>query len=248
MIKQWFVAFIVLQNVSKVLGNKPSTNSTKVELRIVGGSEVKPNTLPWQVMLRFESGNRCGGTILCPKFVMSAGHCKRSISIEVGLHDITEDEVGKKTVHKVKTIHLHPKYERVYPVKTDRYDFCLFEVEEPIEFRPEARPLYLPKSGDDSFDSGTTFVVSGFGRLWDEDTFKSLPIKLNSVSVPWISDKDCKKAYSKPKGGHLFKIETPLMMCAGDVARGKIDSCAGDSGGTTTFEAKFLLKFINSTY
>ena len=49
-------------------------NSQELDDRIIGGVAVKPHTIPWQAGL-FVGLNICGGTILCPKFVMTAGHC-----------------------------------------------------------------------------------------------------------------------------------------------------------------------------
>ena len=44
--------------------------------RIVGGWELKPHSMPWQAAIA-NIGNvqYCGGTIICPRYVMSAAHC-----------------------------------------------------------------------------------------------------------------------------------------------------------------------------
>ena len=44
--------------------------------RIVGGNEVDPNSIPWQV-LYLSPGGTCGGTIISPYHIMTAAHCHR---------------------------------------------------------------------------------------------------------------------------------------------------------------------------
>ena len=44
--------------------------------RIVGGNEVDPNSIPWQV-LYLSPGRICGGTIISPYHIMTAAHCHR---------------------------------------------------------------------------------------------------------------------------------------------------------------------------
>ena len=45
---------------------------------IVGGCVVKPRSLPWQVVIVYKNEldqAHCGGTVICPKFVLTAAHC-----------------------------------------------------------------------------------------------------------------------------------------------------------------------------
>jgi trypsin len=51
-------------------GQRPPTS------RIVGGSEAKINSWPWQAMLTSTSGRQfCGGSLVHPQFVVTASHC-----------------------------------------------------------------------------------------------------------------------------------------------------------------------------
>ena len=68
-------------------------------------------------------------------------------------------------------------------------------------------------------------MVTGWGQDISHDV-DSTTDRLRKVGVPWVSDKYCKKNYEK-KG---IKI-TPRMMCSGDVEKGTVDACQGDSGG-----------------
>ena len=64
--------------------------------RIVGGTTVVPNSLPWQAFIRIARQFRCGGSILNKRFVISAMHCFiDNVDIENPGSDII---VGKVTI------------------------------------------------------------------------------------------------------------------------------------------------------
>ena len=47
------------------------------DTKIVGGKPAYPHSIPWQVALVFTntSSIQCGGTIICDKYVLTAGKC-----------------------------------------------------------------------------------------------------------------------------------------------------------------------------
>ena len=88
----------------------------------IGGQVAKPNSIPWQVGLvkTGEDNPDCGGTIICTKFVMTAAHCVKSVSIcntnpmncqvLVGEHDLSNSD-DDATRHNIKEFHVHPNYQ-----------------------------------------------------------------------------------------------------------------------------------------
>ena len=101
------------------------------------------------------------------------------------------------------------------------YDFAILELTTPIALTGEskARAACLPTASDKTFTAGTLFTVSGWGTTqWQGDQ----PHDLHFVKVPWVSDNQCKQAYSGI---------TDQMICAGNWVNGGVDSCQGDSGG-----------------
>ena len=83
--------------------------------RIVGGWELKPHSMPWQAAIA-NIGNvqYCGGTIICPRYVMSAAHCswndqtrafvdESDFVVLIGAHE--KPPAGSYAVHKVQAIH-----------------------------------------------------------------------------------------------------------------------------------------------
>merc|ERR1711973_35700 len=184
--------------------------------RIVGGEEVEPHSIPWQVYL---GDVNCGGTIICPRFVMTAAHCidqEVAKEVYVGLHNV-KDDLNEDRLHEVKKIYKHPKYEDF------NYDFAILELTHPINMSSDAKAIFLP-NGKEKFNSESLFLTSGWGLT----SFGGDPSDtLLSVTVPWVPRGVCKDAYG-------LQI-TPQMMCAGDMENGKIDTCTGDSGGPLTW-------------
>jgi len=211
--------------------------------KIVGGDETVPHSLPWQAAMisKFDiSGNlnvMCGGVIICPKFVLTAGHCtenqepeRKQVVVGVWNRKALEPSI---TRHDIAQFHDHPAYKSIHG-EYSVYDYSILELVDPIVFKPEAQAVYLPEA-DQEFSPDSKFLISGWGARSDPNSMGS-PNKLMSVTVPWVSDEDCKAAYAEPKkqkdDGRLVKYDiNEAMICAGDAEVGKIDACFGDSGG-----------------
>jgi len=209
------------------------------DVRIVGGGEANPNSIPWQVALvsSLSDGRRpiCGGTILCPNYVITAAHCTRwtqgiasRLHIIAGEHNLDVDMANDKaTRHRVEKIIDHNSY-KTFPNGVPDYDYSILKLSDPIDLShaSNAKAACLPGPAL-SFTQGTKFVVSGWGRTVAGNPSSSSRV-LHHVSVPWVSDTRCKQSY----GSNNI---TPRMLCAGDITNGNIDACQGDSGGPLTF-------------
>jgi len=195
--------------------------------RIVGGKEVKPNSVPWQVALVLGNAKIpfCGGTIASATKIVTAAHCvveyqeiASYLKVIVGEHD-TLDHMDNATIHDVKSIAVHGEYNKA----THDNDLAILTLAVPIDLSDIAKPACLPTwSGRMNLKVGEDLVVSGWGKL---QSIGDQPNVLHSVAVPYVSHKECKKIYD---------VITDNMMCAGNVKEGGIDSCQGDSGGPLT--------------
>lgn len=209
--------------------------------RIVGGEPAVPGSWPWQVALvkRGEdnfNGQFCGGSLIHPKWVLSAAHCfegGRDAGDFVVLEDTSDLRSGGRRI-PVKRVLSHARYNG----KTYENDIALLELTEPAHSQP-ARLVREPAM-DLYQEPGVLATVTGWGLLRpiretasgyvDElsgkpvgDTSELFTSRLMQVDLPLVSTGTCRTAYP---GAAIDERQ----LCAG-LRRGGKDSCQGDSGG-----------------
>ncbi|KAL0993918.1 hypothetical protein UPYG_G00115550 [Umbra pygmaea] len=222
-------------NSSTVLGDLPSwafyptlatiPKETSNDQRIVGGNDVIPGEIPWQVsLINKETGQSfCGGSLLSELWVITAAHCLVEgqigfFIIRLGEHKLGIQE-GPEQDHAVAEHHVHPRYN----TKKSRYnhDIALLKLQEPALLSDYVLPICLgPKDFTETLlRNGPTSVVSGWGRtryLGADST------TLQKVEVPYVDRIECKESNTA--------WVSPFMFCAGYRSEQK-DACQGDSGG-----------------
>merc|ERR1711962_59104 len=131
-----------------------TTGNNVGEDRIVGGTKVKPHTLPWQVAMIPKGDTdgqffvNCGGVIICPRFVLTAAHCTEgkkpnALQVLAGAHNIDKIEPSTSR-HDIAKFHDHPSYNN--PGEYSTYDYSILQLSQPILFKDEARPVFLHES------------------------------------------------------------------------------------------------------
>uniref|UniRef100_H2Y821 Peptidase S1 domain-containing protein n=1 Tax=Ciona savignyi TaxID=51511 RepID=H2Y821_CIOSA len=188
--------------------------------RIVGGNEAKPGSWPWQAALVRTSTSLpfCGGSIISPRAILTAGHCldrsPSSVKVYVGRY-VAAGNAGEALMNVVN-ITIHPKYN---PVTLDN-DIAILKLEKSIVYNSTIRPICYNDFG--VVTEGTTCVATGFGQLQSNSNL--YPTMLNQVRLPVFSNADCNKAYA---GSPSIPEQ---QICAGS-NKGGVDTCQGDSGG-----------------
>ena len=156
--------------------------------RIYGGNETCLGCIPWQVALEnVQKGKKeCGGTIVSPRYVVTAAHCvwgksPEDVKVHAGIVDYLDEDA---TIHRVKKLHIHDEWQGNFDGDFD-YDYAILELENPIDLEGDSRSraACLPNKDDGkNFDENTVLRTSGWGFGSNE------PNLLKDIFVPWKSE------------------------------------------------------------
>ncbi|KAL7462188.1 hypothetical protein ACHAXS_002576 [Conticribra weissflogii] len=187
---------------------------------IIGGVEAEKGRYPYTVSIREPwdgdyAPHFCGGSLIAPDIVLTAGHCMEYASlyltlnlIAVGTHNVSDSSEGEFI--PMKDVIMHPLFDSAFL----RNDFSIVVLQRPVSTGATVVKLNehenIPSSGDDS-------TVMGWGYIED---FNSTDV-LMKVDVTPIDNEECENRL----GSHIVHDD---MLCAFDE---KEAACYGDSGG-----------------
>lgn len=208
-------------------GVRPRRNKHSRQKRVVGGKSAKPNSWPWQVEILNATSMQhwCGGSIIHPQYIITAGHCVDNFSpvnkqIRLGEHNNKRLEGYEEIMQAAETF-VHPGYVRGSDDSPGDYDIGIIRLNKPAMFYDRVGAVCLPDETA-TYTPGEECFVTGWGRERENGTVFS--DVLNEVQVPLVSHETCNKneSYKGAINEHF--------LCAGYPAGG-MDACFGDSGG-----------------
>ncbi|XP_008307873.1 transmembrane protease serine 4a isoform X2 [Cynoglossus semilaevis] len=186
--------------------------------RIVGGTDALIEDWPWQVSLQQGGQHTCGGTLVSPRWVVTAAHCFTGSNRELSRWKVVTGRTYMGTLGgtSVDRIIMHGNYDSA----RNDYDIALMRLSSPVTIGETRRPVCLPPKAF-GVAAGASLTVTGWGYL--EENGNVSP-SLQKANIPLIDHSVC-------SGPTIYGSSiTPRMMCAGFMSGG-IDACQGDSGG-----------------
>jgi secreted trypsin-like serine protease len=237
----------------RAVRSQDSAAFTELDYRVVGGTPAAEGAWPWQVAIYFKQPDGtfmlgCGGSIVNPRWVLSAAHCflrpsdatlrvASDVLVVEGTNQINlarRREGGKGRAVDVKRIVMHEHYD----AQTSGNDIALLELVSPAE----SRSVPLTGSSESQLEAANrTGIVTGWGTMrplriiggQPIDVLTNQPVRpgapgyftnrLMEVEIPLVDRETCQQAYPDRKIDERH-------ICAGLKEGGK-DSCQGDSGG-----------------
>ncbi|XP_074837555.1 trypsin-3-like [Carettochelys insculpta] len=215
-VHEWDVGSLTLgskQESENLAG--PCSDSASEENRIIGGQPCNRGSRPFQAALVVGNTIYCSGSLVHPKWVLTAAHCRsqiNSLKVHLGDYNLQKTE-GTEQIRSVHKSIAHPDHNR----RPHDNDFMLLELDRPVEINSNVQTIELATSCP---TPDTQCSLSGWGTT--SSPKKNFPEVLHCVDIPAISQERCTESY-----GSLI---TENMFCAG-VEKGGKDSCYGDSGG-----------------
>ncbi len=225
-----FFPLSLLSRLFLVIGLLLVLCSAWAETRIINGSRSQSDDWPWMVAIISSdsspsTGQFCGGTLIHPSWVLTAGHCADgetidTIEVVLGQPDLNDNQ-GE--IVGIRQIIRHPDYD--YHPENPNADLALLQLDKPYT---QSAVLRVADNYSGPAPAGSSATVIGWG-LTNANVKSSFSDVLRQTEVPIASNEVCNQSYD----GDV----TEKMLCAG-YEKGGTDACVGDSGGPLVVETQ----------
>jgi trypsin len=228
---------------------------------VVGGNDAAPGEYPYIAHILIDRAFQCTGTLVTPRYVVTAAHCAslapggvanvpigqpgQLIELSIGAYETPSASLlggyqsdGEK--HVAKSVFVNPGWAGLGAVS---HDAAVIELDTPSS----KQPVQIASAAERSlWTAGTMATIAGFGVT---ETDGEQPAVLQEAQVPIVADEDAAEAYPYLVEGvdALFGgFESETQVAAG-FPEGGVDTCQGDSGGPLLVPAGSGMRLVGDT-
>jgi len=193
------------------------------QTRIVGGKEAYPGKWPWMVVMAANGRHSCGGTLIHPRWVLTAAHCvtrrsPSSLTMVLGEHNQRQKQ-GFEKFYRVRRIISHPSYGRSTGVTNDN-DIALIQLTQDVDMNSNyINTACMPKNYRVGSFVGKECWATGWGRTKGTGD----QTRLREAKVPVYSTSTCQRYWGRRVSDR--------QICMGYTSSLGPTACQGDSGG-----------------
>ncbi|XP_062577508.1 atrial natriuretic peptide-converting enzyme-like [Saccostrea cucullata] len=199
---------------------------------ISGGELSTRGRWPWVVSLSYLGKPICGGVLINPLWVLTAGHCiavsgvynytntPNNVQVLLGSVKRARDLMRGALLLRAVEIRHHPDMKWTGD-GTIYWDIALIRVEHPVTFTSVIQPICLPANHNDPVTS--TCFLTGWGSI--EPNQEMTVEYLREAKLGVWDEEDCRRNTIVSESN----VDTNFTLCAG-YTTGTLSGCRGDSG------------------